>query len=89
MKEGFAWMLNPPYQVKAMMLAVQLACRNNRERWMPDFSEFLEVYIRHPKWIEPLGATKEDIDLMVGNLRKSGLRVKSINEDLRRKNNEI
>lgn len=71
-----------------MTLAVQLACKNSKPRWMPDFEEFAEVYARHPNWIKPLGATEEDIDLLTGNLREKGLRVKSINEDLRRKNNE-
>lgn len=86
MKDRFAWMLKPPHQVKAMTLAVQLACKNSRERWMPDFEEFAEVYARHPDWIEPMGKT-EDGDLMTGNLREKGLKVKNINEDLRRENN--
>lgn len=84
----FAWMLNAPYQVKAMMLAVQLACKNNRERWMPDFEEFAEVYLRHPEWVTPIGETKDDIDLIAGNLREKGLKVLSLNEELRRKDNE-
>ena len=84
----FAWMLVPPYQVKAMMLAVQLACKNSRPRWMPTFWEFAEVYNRHPEWIKPLGATDQDIDLMVGNLRERGLKILNINETLRRNQNE-
>jgi hypothetical protein len=81
----FMWMMNPPYVVKAMTLAVQIACKNGRKNWMPDFWEFAEVYARHPEWIEPLGATDQDIDLMVGNLRENGLKVRHINEEFRKK----
>ena len=66
---------------KALILAYQLAYKNGKQEGSKDLSEeFIEVHKRHPDWLDFLGATDKDSDMLTGDLREQGVKVLNINE---------
>jgi hypothetical protein len=72
---------------KALILAYQLGYRNNKKPGEGMAEELLEVSKRHPEWVTIIGKTSMDADLLAGNMRESGIKVRNLNEE--KKNEEI
>lgn len=72
---------------KTLILLYQIGFRNGlKSGESPTDKEYYEVYKRHPDWLEPLGQTNIDLDMLTGELRERGLKVLNTRELERRKN---
>lgn len=85
--KNIVWMIK---DIKVIPLIWQIGFRNGlKSGEKPRAEEFFEAWARHKDWVEPLGLTEaEDIDILAGNLRESGLKVLNINELKRRVQND-
>lgn len=71
--------------LKVIPLIWQLGYRNGLKSGdKPTANEFFEAWARHKDWVEPIGMTEQDLDMICGNLRESGLKVLNTNELKRR-----
>ena len=72
---------------KAIILAIQLGYKNNKQDGQGLAEEFHEVQKRHPDWVEFLGNTEMDSDMLTGELRDKKIKILNLNEERRKNQN--
>ena len=70
---------------KTYLEIYNLAQKHGKKTGSSMQEEFDEVLKKRKNKIKYLGSTDMDIDLLTGNLREQGLKIRSINEENRRK----
>ena len=68
-----------------LMEVIELAKKNGKVYGDSMQEEFDIVLKKHPEEFEFLGATKDDVDMITGNLREKGLKIKNLKEVDRKK----
>lgn len=67
---------------------VELAQKHGKKPGDSMQEELEEVMMKHKDEVKFLGQTDQDIDMVVGNMRESGIKVLNLKEIERRKKNE-
>lgn len=68
-----------------LMEVIELAKKNGKKYGDSMQEEFDIVLKKYPEKFEFLGATKDDVDMLAGNLREKGLKILNLKEADRRK----
>jgi hypothetical protein len=79
-----AFMINPGYFNKVIVLAMQLGYKNGKSAGDGMAEEMIEVGKRHPEWVTFLGNTEKDASIITGDLREEGMKVKNVQEEQRK-----
>ena len=82
------WMATAGDIIEIYEEAKALAIQRGKKPEESFTDEVIELLIKKGKKPEYLGQTEDDIDMITGNLRESGVKVRNLNEEERRKNHD-
>ena len=79
MNNKSVWMTD----IETILEVYELAKQHGKKPGDSIEEEFIEIMKK--KQIKPIGSTDQDIDMLTGNLRENGIKVRNLKEDERNK----